>query len=79
MSCNEPHSPYIGPLQDMYDPDDLPLGPTFLKKPDGASLLNQLKSDYYLQYLISGEEPEPDSYMNTWAAVQEDVTTEAGW
>ncbi|MCZ6712043.1 MAG: sulfatase-like hydrolase/transferase [Gammaproteobacteria bacterium] len=79
VSCSEPHSPYIGPLQEMYNPEDLPVGPTFLKKPEGVSRLNRLKSEYYLQYLTRGGDPGQDSYMNTWAAVQEDVTTEAGW
>ena len=79
VSCEEPHPPYVGPLQEMYDPGDLPLGPTFLKKPQGVSLLNRLKADYYLQYLNGQGDPSKDLYMTTWAAVNEDVTTELGW
>lgn len=78
VSCIEPHSPYIGPMQDTYDPEELPVGPTFLKKPENVSLLNRLKAEYYLQYLDHGD-PSKDQYMSTWAAVGEDVTTEAGW
>ncbi|GIT13269.1 MAG: hypothetical protein CM1200mP35_00890 [Chloroflexota bacterium] len=33
VNCLEPHSPYIGSMQDTYDPNDLPVGPTFLKNP----------------------------------------------
>jgi len=78
VSCIEPHSPYIGSMQDTYDPEQLPVGPTFLKKPDNVSLLNRLKAEYYLQYMEGGD-PDQDAYMSTWAAVGEDVTTEAGW
>ncbi len=78
VSCLEPHSPYIGPLQDMYNPDDLPVGPTFLKKPENVSLLHRVKADYYLRYMNGGD-PTGDDYMTGWAAVGEDVTTEAGW
>ncbi len=79
VSCIEPHPPYVGPLQEMYDPRDLPLGPTFLKKPAGVSLLSRLKADYYLQYMIGEGDSSKDPYMTTWAAVEEDVTTELGW
>jgi arylsulfatase A-like enzyme len=79
VSCEEPHPPYVGPLQGMYDPAELPQGPTFLKKPNGVSLLNQLKADYFLQYLEGEGNPGSDPYMTTWAAVNEDVTTERGW
>ena len=78
VSCVEPHSPYVGPMQDMYNPPDLPVGPTFLKRPGGASLLHRVKADYYLRYLDGGD-PSRDDYMTGWAAVGEDVTTEAGW
>jgi len=78
VSCVEPHSPYIGPLQDTYNPSDIPVGPTFLKKPEDVSLLHRVKADYYLQYMTGGD-PNQDTYMTTWAAVGEDVTTEAGW
>ncbi len=79
VSCIEPHPPYVGPLQEKYDPSDLPLGPTFLKKPQGVSLLNRLKADYYLQYMDGEEDASEDAYMTNWAAVAEDVTTELGW
>ena len=78
VSCPEPHSPYVGPFKDLYDPASLPVGPAFLKRPDGVSLLSRVKAEYFLQYLDGGD-PGEDRYMTTWAAVREDVTTEAGW
>ena len=50
----EPHPPYTGPLNDLYDPSSLPVGPAFLKRPDDGSLVNRLRADYYM-----GGEPEP--------------------
>ena len=78
VSCVEPHSPYIGPLQNMYNPADLPVGPTFLKKPENVSLLHRVKADYYMSYMNGGD-ASGDAYLTGWAAVGEDVTTEAGW
>ena len=79
VSTFEPHSPYIGPLQDLYDPGELPIRPTFLKRPEDGSLLNRARADYYLQYLYEGGDPSADAYMKEYAAVGEDVTTEEGW
>ena len=79
VSTFEPHPPYNGPLNGLYDPAGLPVGPAFLRKPEGASLLNRVKADYYLQYLVEGTQPGADSYMATSAAVGHDVSTEAGW
>ena len=44
----EPHPPYSGPVGDRYDPAELPVGPAFLEKPAGASLLNTARADFYL-------------------------------
>ena len=63
---------------DSYDPDALPVGPSFLKKPDSASLLSRLKADYFTQYLEGGDHTA-DPYMRNYAAVEEDVGTEEGW
>ena len=75
----EPHSPYFGPLMDTYDPAELPVGPAFLKKPTGASLINRLRADYFLQYLLGGGDQTGDDYMRGYAATEEDVSTEEGW
>jgi arylsulfatase A-like enzyme len=45
----EPHPPYNGPYNDMYDPSSIPDGQVFLEKPDDkSSLFNRARSDYYL-------------------------------
>ena len=79
VSTFEPHSPYDGPFKDLYDPATLPVGPAFLKRPDGASLLNRVRADYYLQFLNPGKDQTSDPYMMRYAAAGEDVTTELGW
>ncbi|MDP3062209.1 MAG: sulfatase-like hydrolase/transferase [Chloroflexota bacterium] len=79
VSTFEPHPPYNGPFNDMYDPTSLPVGPTFLKRPEGAALLNRVRADYYLQYLNTGLDPSNDRYVKLSAARGHDVTTEAGW
>ena len=48
VSFFEPHPPYTGPLNDLYSPDDIDVGPAFLKRPDDSSLLNRLRADYYM-------------------------------
>ncbi len=45
----EPHNPYLGPLDDLYPPEDLPVGPAFRQKPpEDASLLNRTLADHYM-------------------------------
>lgn len=79
VSTFEPHSPNKGPLDDMYDPEELPVGPAFLKKPEGASLLNRIRSDYYLKYMGDSDGFNADNYMTSYASAFNDITTEAGW
>ena len=67
----EPHPPYTGPFNDLYDPEDLPVGPAFLKRPDGGSLVNRLRADHYL-----------GGGLNPLAVAGGDIhdtSTEAGW
>tara|TARA_Y100001936_G_scaffold253573_1_gene319075 strand:+ start:2241 stop:3713 length:1473 start_codon:yes stop_codon:yes gene_type:complete len=44
----EPHPPYTGPLNDLYDPNEIEVGPGFRRRPDSGSLVNRLRSDYYM-------------------------------
>ena len=44
----EPHPPYTGPLNDLYDPNEIDVGPGFRVRPDSGSLVNRLRSDYYM-------------------------------
>ena len=48
VSFFEPHPPYTGPLNDLYAPDDISVGPAFLNRPDEGPLLNRLRADYYM-------------------------------
>ena len=65
-STFEPHPPYRGPHDGLYDPEEIPLGPTFLKHPEGHSLFNRVRSDFY---------------RNTTDArvVAEDMTRDENW
>ena len=60
----EPHPPHTGPFNDLYDPQALPVGPSFgVKPPANASLLNRVMAAYYM-------ESEEYGY---------DLRTEVGW
>ncbi|NJN83887.1 MAG: sulfatase-like hydrolase/transferase [Caldilineaceae bacterium] len=64
VSYLEPHPPHTGPLNDLYDPATLPVGPHFLQKPEAnASVLNRVMAAYYM---------ESEEYGF-------DLRTEAGW
>ena len=44
----EPHPPYSGPLNKVYNPEILKTPPHFLKKPDAnTSYINQITAEYY--------------------------------
>ena len=79
VSTFEPHSPYHGPFMDMYDPATLPVGPGFLQKPESASLVNRVRANYFLQFMLDGVDQTADDYMMRYAASREDVSTELGW
>ena len=51
VSTFEPHSPYAGPLDGMYDPNEIPTGPTFLKNPENVSKINEARSSYHLSLI----------------------------
>ena len=78
VSTFEPHSPYDGPYDGQYDPDVLPVGPAFLKRPEGAALVNRVRADYFMQYMHGGEISE-DVYMRDTLVPGHDLSTEAGW
>ena len=48
MDFVEPHPPYTGSLDGLYDPESLPKGPAFLRRPEGASRFNMARADCYL-------------------------------
>ena len=78
VSTFEPHPPYHGPYDDMYDPESLPVGPTFLQVPEDSSRHNTVRAEYCTQYL-GQPDAETDPYLQTNAARGHDVTSEAGW
>jgi arylsulfatase len=60
----EPHMPFFGPFNEMYAPEDLPVGPTFFQEPGpDKPLLHQLKAQHFLKHGFENH----------------DLSTEAGW
>lgn len=52
----EPHPPFTGPYDGLYDPADLPVEPTFLKRPDTSTLFNRVRSDFFMGKGLTTEE-----------------------
>ncbi len=67
----EPHPPYTGPLNGLYDPDEIEVGPGFRTRPDSGSLVNRLRSDYYMG---GGNNP-----LGEAGGDHHDTTTEEGF
>ena len=64
----EPHPPYNGPLNDLYNPDDLPVGPNFLEKPaDNFSLFSRIRANQYLDGDAEGQQLKSES---DWRALR---------
>ena len=64
----EPHPPYNGPLNDLYNPDKLPVGPNFLKKPaENFSLFTRLRANQYLDGDSEGQQLQSES---DWRALR---------
>ncbi|HSJ52548.1 MAG TPA: sulfatase-like hydrolase/transferase, partial [Anaerolineae bacterium] len=58
----EPHTPYVGPLGDLYPPEELPAAPHFRHKPlPNAALVNRMLADQYMdQGLMYGQDLTTD-------------------
>lgn len=67
----EPHPPYTGPLNNLYSPDEIEVGPSFMKRPENGSLVNQLRSDYYMAGNLNP--------LGVIGGDFHDITTETGW
>ena len=67
----EPHPPYTGPLNGLYDPASLPVGPAFMQRPEGGALVNRLRAEHYLS---GGLNPLAEEGGDI-----HDTTTEEGW
>jgi arylsulfatase A-like enzyme len=67
FSTFEPHPPYTGPYDGMYDPESLPTGPTFMTHPaENHALFNRSRASFY-----PTSEAEPVDI--------EDMRQEASW
>ena len=78
VSTFEPHSPYNGPYNDLYDPASLPVGPAFLKKPDNAPLISRLRAENNMQFL-EGSSESYMGYVENKIAEFNDLSSEYGW
>ena len=67
----EPHPPYTGPLNHLYNPQDVEVGSGFRKRPDSGSLVNRLRSDFYMN---GGNNP-----LGTVGGDHHDTSTEEGF
>ncbi len=65
VSTFEPHSPYNGPYNDMYDAASLPTGPAFLRKPEDGTLRHRLMADHLLQALDGSTRGVPVPFNDT--------------
>ena len=63
VSLIDPHSPYMGPMDGLYDPQEIPVGPAFLREPEDAPLIVKLRAERDMNRTIQGY----------------DLRTEAGW
>ena len=76
----EPHPPYNGPFNDMYDPDEVPIGPNFLRMPDkNTPLWHRRRAEHHLNgdatdtFRLSDESsPTLDAGAETRPLVTED-------
>jgi arylsulfatase A-like enzyme len=64
VSSVEPHPPFTGPHNSLYDPDTLPVDETFRTYPEGHSLFNRIRAEFWMQAVHDGGF---------------DLTTEMGW
>ena len=78
VSTFEPHSPYNGPYNDLYDPASLPVGPAFLRKPEDAPLISRLRADNNMQFL-EGSSASYRNYVEDHIANFNDISSEFGW
>ena len=82
----EPHPPYNGPFNDMYAPEDIPVGPAFLRMPDeNTPLWHRRRAEMHLSGevtdhyrvnaetssdLTAGAEDRPLATADDWKALR---------
>ena len=47
VSCVEPHPPFDGPYNDLYDPDEIPDGESYLRAPHNSSPINEMLGEFF--------------------------------
>ena len=73
----EPHTPYVGPLGDLYPPEELPAAPHFRRKPaPNAALVNRMVADQYMdQGRLYGQDLTTEiGCRRTWAQYWGNIT-----
>ena len=64
VSSKEPHPPFTSPYNRLYNPAKLPVDETFRTYPEGHSLFNRIRAEFWMQAVHDGDF---------------DLTTEMGW
>ena len=54
VSSKEPHPPFTSPFDDLYDPETLPVDETFRTCPEGHSLFNRIRAEFWMQAVHAG-------------------------
>ncbi|MCZ6635050.1 MAG: sulfatase-like hydrolase/transferase [bacterium] len=73
----EPHSPYFGPFNDMYPPEELPTGPQFMEYPaPNTSQHARDKAERFNPKNLESGQGEMFQQINTDG---HDLSAEAGW
>lgn len=54
VSSKEPHPPFTSPYNDLYDPETMPVDETFRTYPEGHSLFNRIRAEFWMQAVHNG-------------------------
>ena len=54
VSSKEPHPPFTSPFDGLYDPETLPVDDTFRVHPEGHSLFNRIRAEFWMQAVHRG-------------------------
>ena len=54
VSSKEPHPPFSSPFDDLYKPETLPVDETFCTYPEGHSLFNRIRAEFWMQAVHAG-------------------------
>ncbi len=74
-SSKEPHPPFTSPFNDLYDPETMPVEETFRRFPEGHSLFNRIRSEFWMQSQYGGD----SHHGRRGAGPHFDLTTDEGF